>query len=333
MKVVYLIGNGFDLNLGLKTSYSDFYTYYLNNNISNDVQISQLKLHLKHDKNNEGKYKYWSDLETAMGEYTKEFSRRDDMEKVYNDLNDNLRDYIISIEQSGIQDDIDQNKLKTDLAHPERYLREIFKEEFRSFVRKWESHTYETYIISFNYTNTIEVILNMKGTIDIGYTIYNRINQLYPIIHIHGLSNAPLIGVNDVSQIGNDLFRDDVDAQEFLLKPKINEAVGHLNDKKSLNHISQANLIYLFGVSLGETDKLWWEAVGERLKHDCRIIYFVYNPDERPRPNELTRIRKKYKEFLLSKTQLTPEERKMAFDKIFIVLNSDMFNLKRNKNN
>ena len=30
MKVVYLIGNGFDLNLGLKTSYSDFYTYYLN---------------------------------------------------------------------------------------------------------------------------------------------------------------------------------------------------------------------------------------------------------------------------------------------------------------
>ena len=28
MKVVYLIGNGFDLNLGLKTSYSDFYTYY-----------------------------------------------------------------------------------------------------------------------------------------------------------------------------------------------------------------------------------------------------------------------------------------------------------------
>ena len=328
MKVVYLIGNGFDLNLGLKTSYNDFYTYYLNIE-SNDIQIAQLKEHLKHDKDNEGRYQYWSDLEIAMGEYTKNFDSLEVMEKVYNDLNDNLRDYIISIVQSGIQDDIDKNKLKTDLAHPERYLREIFKEEFRSYTKKWETHTYETYIISFNYTNTIEVILNMKGTMEIGQTIYNRSNHLYPIIHIHGLFNAPLIGLNDASQIRNDLFRNDVDVQEFLLKPKINEAVGHLNDRKSLNHISQANLIYLFGVSLGETDKLWWEAVGERLKYDCKIFYFVYNPNEHPRPNELTRIRKKYKDFLLSKTKLTSEEKQMAFDKIFIVHNSDMFNLKK----
>ena len=328
MKVVYLIGNGFDLNLGLKTGYSDFYKYYLNC-IDNDVQISQLKLHLKHDKNNEGKYQYWSDLEIAMGEYTKEFSHREDMEKVYNDLNDNLRDYIMSVEQGGIQGDIDKNKLKKDLAHPEEYLRDVFKVDFRSFVKKWETHSYETYIISFNYTNTIETILNMKEAMEIGQTRYNRSNHLYPIIHIHGLSNDPIIGLNDVSQIGNDLFRDDIETQEFLLKPKINEAVGHLNDRKSFELISQANLIYLFGVSLGETDKLWWEAVGERLKRDCRIIYFVYNPDEHPRSNELTRIRRKYKDFLLSKTKLTPEEKQAAFDRIFIVHNSDMFNLKK----
>lgn len=328
MKVVYLIGNGFDLNLGLKTGYSDFYTYYLNN-INDDFDIFRLKFHLKHDKNNEGKYQYWSDLEIAMGEYTKEFSHREDMEKVYNDLNDNLRDYIMSIEQGGIQGDIDKDKLKKDLAHPEEYLRDVFKVDFRSFVKKWETHAYETYIISFNYTNTIETILNMKGTMEIGQTRYNRSNHLYPIIHIHGLSNDPIIGLNDVSQIGNDLFRDDIETQEFLLKPKINEAVGHLNDRKSFELISQANLIYLFGVSLGETDKLWWEAVGERLKRDCRIIYFVYNPDEHPRSNELTRIRRKYKDFLLSKTKLTPEEKQAAFDRIFIVHNSDMFNLKK----
>lgn len=331
MKVVYLIGNGFDLNLGLKTSYSDFYTYYLNIE-SNNIQIAQLKEHLKHDKDNEGRYQYWSDLEIAMGEYTKEFSRREDMEKVYNDLNDNLRDYIMKVEQDNIQSDIDKkDKLKIDLAHPERYLREIFKEEFRSFVKKWETSTYETFIISFNYTNTIEAILNMNGSghIEIGQTIYNRSNLLYPVIHIHGLSNTPIIGLNDVSQIRNESFKKDEDAQEFLLKPKINKAIGHLIDRKSLEYISQASLIYLFGVSLGETDKLWWEAVGERLKRDCRIIYFVYNPNEHPRPNELTRIRRKYKEILLSKTKLTSEEKQVAFDRIFIVHNSDMFNLKK----
>lgn len=45
MKVIYLVGNGFYLNLGLKTSYCDFYNYYLN--VKNeDTQISQLKVHL-----------------------------------------------------------------------------------------------------------------------------------------------------------------------------------------------------------------------------------------------------------------------------------------------
>ena len=28
MKMMWLLGNGFDLNLGLKTSYRDFYTNY-----------------------------------------------------------------------------------------------------------------------------------------------------------------------------------------------------------------------------------------------------------------------------------------------------------------
>lgn len=30
MNIVFLIGNGFDLNLGLNTRYSDFYEYYKN---------------------------------------------------------------------------------------------------------------------------------------------------------------------------------------------------------------------------------------------------------------------------------------------------------------
>lgn len=28
MQILYIIGNGFDLNLGLKTSYKDFYDHY-----------------------------------------------------------------------------------------------------------------------------------------------------------------------------------------------------------------------------------------------------------------------------------------------------------------
>lgn len=42
MNITYLIGNGFDLNLGLKTRYRDFYDYYVKQP-SNDDLIKKFK--------------------------------------------------------------------------------------------------------------------------------------------------------------------------------------------------------------------------------------------------------------------------------------------------
>lgn len=323
MKIVYLIGNGFDLNLGLRTSYSDFYRYYLNT-ISDDYHINQLKKHLEHDEDNEkkGRFQYWSDLEIAMGEYTKNFGSLEVMEKVYNDLNDNLRNYIQHIEQIGITNFSNKAKLIYDFAHPEKYLRDSLKEDFTSHIQKHANESFHTHVISFNYTKTIETILNIKGNISIG-----RNNTLYPIIHIHGLSDDPIIGLNNKEQIKNEFLRENEDVQDFLLKPNINKALGHLKDKEAINLIKSASVICLFGVSLGETDKIWWETVGERIKGDCRVFYFVHNPEEFVRAKLITRIRKKYKNFLLSKTKLNEDEWSNVYDKIYVVLNSDMFKL------
>lgn len=51
MKVVFIIGNGFDINLGLQTRYEDFYKFYLGLDSSNDgIQVKKLKEHLKNDQ-------------------------------------------------------------------------------------------------------------------------------------------------------------------------------------------------------------------------------------------------------------------------------------------
>ncbi len=48
MKVVFIIGNGFDINLGLATQYENFYRFYLGLDSSNDsIQVKKLKEHLK----------------------------------------------------------------------------------------------------------------------------------------------------------------------------------------------------------------------------------------------------------------------------------------------
>jgi hypothetical protein len=39
MNITYLIGNGFDVNIGLKSSYADFYKSYVNNHLDNEADV------------------------------------------------------------------------------------------------------------------------------------------------------------------------------------------------------------------------------------------------------------------------------------------------------
>ena len=69
---MYLIGNGFDLNLGLRSSYKDFYDYYKSQENDSSV-IKGFKSNISNilDK--------WSDLELALGEYTKAITSIDEL--------------------------------------------------------------------------------------------------------------------------------------------------------------------------------------------------------------------------------------------------------------
>lgn len=330
MKIVFFIGNGFDICLGLKTKYEDFYNYYLNKDTpENKLQVKNLKEHLKKDHSEKDGYKYWSDLEIGLGNYTINFSNVEDLREACYDLNDNLKDYIEEVNKKDLPSTIKANKLIEDLSYPYKYLREQFKEDIRRFLKKWETSSYETHIISFNYTDTIERILKTKdGNFRLKDSYFQRSNTLYPIIHIHGtIDGYPLIGVNDKMQIKNEQLREIEEVQECLIKPKLNETLAHLIDRKAVSHIKNATVICIFGHSLGDSDNMWWELVGERLKSDCIVIYFVYNPKEDVRPQELNNIRRKYKNKLLSKTNLTKEEKDIAFEKIYIALNTDMFKI------
>ena len=318
MKVVFIIGNGFDINLGLATQYENFYRFYLGLDSSNDsIQVKKLKEHLKNDQDQESRYQYWSDLEIGMGNYTVNFSNVKELKEAYYDLNDRMQEYMKIIDKKDLPASINSQKLIRDLSYPDQYLRPLFKEEIYNFLKKWGTSVYETYIVSFNYTNVLEKILKIKenDNMQLSNSRFGNSNTLYPIIHIHGKVDAPLIGLNDKNQIKNELLRENEEVQECIIKPKLNEMLAHLVDVKVDNHIRTANLICIFGHSLGDTDKLWWNLMGERLKTDCRIIYFAYNPKELLRPSELNNIRRKYKNLLLSKTSFSESEKKMRLIK------------------
>jgi cobalamin biosynthesis Mg chelatase CobN len=93
MNIVYIIGNGFDLNLGMKTRYTDFYEYY--KLIKSDKSsIKQLKNEILNN------YQTWSDLELAIGNYTQKLNSTEEFDEVFEDILDKLSEYLEKEENS-----------------------------------------------------------------------------------------------------------------------------------------------------------------------------------------------------------------------------------------
>ena len=75
MNILFLIGNGFDLNIGLNTRFQNALSYYLKKS-NNNPRTQKFKKDI--DKN----FEKWSDFENQMGIYTKEFTPKKLIEKV-----------------------------------------------------------------------------------------------------------------------------------------------------------------------------------------------------------------------------------------------------------
>ena len=68
MNIIFFIDNGFDLNPGLKTTYSDFINEYKRNKSSSEV-VKKMFDHM--DSNSE----LWADAEIALVRFTGQFNR------------------------------------------------------------------------------------------------------------------------------------------------------------------------------------------------------------------------------------------------------------------
>lgn len=333
MNIVYLIGNGFDINIGLKTRYKDFYDYYLSlDPTSDNEQVKKLKTHLKEKLSTEDKY--WSDLEIALGNYTTNFSSLEELELSYNDLNDKFREFILGVD--GEKLDLlkfDIAKLKKSLAHPENCFCKAEKDVLRKFYKNWTNSDCDIKIISFNYTSTFEQLLNYQSSpVPLASWPLNTNCKVYlsQLIHIHGKSDIPLIGLNDKSQIANQELREVIEVQEYLLKPLLNQMQGHRIDFDALQSIKNADVICVFGLSLGRTDAMWWDAIAKTLiSKEARLLFYAYDDEVPPyRPQLINRMKRRWKDMFLSSTKLTEEEKKTIFDKIFVVNRPTVFDIR-----
>lgn len=330
MNVVYLIGNGFDLRLGLPTSYPEFWKHYEKQPPeyeSNNAQIAESIAKYKRiiSKKHEEEDNDWKDLEMALGKLSVEF--KDDvagLRSFYFDLLMSLDKYLLTYDKiEPTPEEVD--KFYDDITHPFQYLTENEQEEL--WIRI--SPSWDINIITFNYTSTLECLCDNALRLD--ETFYPRgldASIFRGLKHIHGVLGRKeiLLGVDNVDQIANISFRENESITDLMVKPQGNGVLGTSVYGDCRRLISEAHLICIFGLSLGPTDQVWWTAIKERFlaDPDVSILYFCYGSSFTPGWGPDGEPKRRARQHLVDALGLGGSQKDYT-DRIFVAVNSDMF--------
>ena len=187
-------------------------------------------------------------------------------------------------------------------------------------------------VITLNYTNTLEKILNLSsGATTKGFDSSNTLRNL---IHVHGiLGQSIIIGVDNETQIKNEEFKKNDDIKDLMIKEQSNLVMKETMHIQCETLINNANVIILFGVSLGDTDARWWKIIGNNLvnRTNIAIIQHLYEPNaiRRTQLQKRGRLEREQQKCFMQKMRI--EEKNWSEDltgRLFFTVNEPTFILK-----
>ena len=288
MNITFLVGNGFDRALGLKTSYSHFYEEYCKFKSGTEI-VDKFRKTIDDDiKKEDGQEeKLWSDVELGLAKVTADYSL-DDFVACCEDIHNQLVEYLemqdakFSTENKQFKDIIQLISSNIvnfyqDLTPTERQLFDRIREDNKL------SNTIVN-IITLNYTSTCDKIHEALSQNNL--TIWNsdrgtRVMKMGRLVHAHGyIDNFPIMGVCNPNLIENKAFLDNPAFRTLMIKKESINAVGETWREDTNSIISNSNIICIFGTSLGKSDSDYWEYIANWLKEaDCRqLIIFKFDP-------------------------------------------------------
>lgn len=329
MNITFLIGNGFDINLGLPTKYSDFIEYHNAEGHSDMVSKS-----IRDDT------KRWSDVESELGQFTKGITvdeaesfldAKDNIERsLIEYLNIITKHFNIAISSDGV--DEFRNKLvgfRNEFNTEDREQLEAYIRETRNSIK------YS--IISFNYTTYMDAIV--KKAQELGPFSSHRVDggiihdSLDTVFHVHGLLGPDMIfGVNDRTQLA---CSDDVADRisEYIIKSDLNNTVGERKVEKAQKIIDDSGCICIFGMSFGKTDLMWWKYIFEWLKKSSKhrlVLYKRYKTPLIAGASALARRRNLARKEFLSLVGAKDEDNRVA-NQIIVIPNTNVFTYEKIK--
>ncbi len=289
MKVTYLIGNGFDVNLGLPTKYSDYYQEYLEGIKNLDDSNPDNKMIKEFwDKIKDQIFDKWQDFEMACAEYLDGDERN--VKAVLLDFTNKFSKYLLDLSSSYECSDEVADAFVDFVKNGYRSLTQRDLKQVSQYQVGLPIN-FDIRFINFNYTDSIEKVLNnYKNRHD--SLIIDKINNANlqcfsklnnSILHLHGSLKAHdlvIIGVDSTEQLKSSTLKDNPNLEKYCVKSSINQISGFgEREEQYISLVNSSDIIYTYGISFGETDKYRWTILKKWLSENDKhkLVVYEYN--------------------------------------------------------
>lgn len=339
MRITVLVGNGFDISLGIKSSYGDFYRWYCAQR-SDVKHIREFRRNIQSRQNGYffSMENIWSDFELGLGRYTLNFNSRSASQftDCLADAQKNIADYLRMQQNKFSVNIFTEQSLSAFREHLVDFISDLPEAAQRSVLGSINKHASEDIsiqFITFNYTDSLEKVLaavpqNQFTVNKPGLNTHScRINR--SVHHIHGkIGDLLVLGVDEPYQISNEALRQDLQFKNLMVKADnitANKQSWHTEAKR---RIADSKVVCVYGMSLGASDATWWRQLALWLlaRSDRHLVLFWYNAQNvRANAHQLLTVESVKAKFLEHSYDLSERQKNEIINRIHVVINTEKF--------
>ncbi|MCH5348160.1 MAG: hypothetical protein J1E40_02460 [Oscillospiraceae bacterium] len=337
MNITFLIGNGFDVNLGLKTKYTDFYNTYIKSNEKRDDDDPVKKFCYLIENN----YETWSDFEMAFA--SNAFGTKEDVRDILYDFSSKFVKHLKAQEELCNYSNEDMlDEFRWFLTNGYTYLEGRDKQILEKRYSDRKENTVINFV-NFNYTNTLDQIIQKyisdtgsNNLVQYKYSGPTFYEILGSVLHIHGsLGGQIILGIDSSEQLADENLKNNDLIDRYCVKYNINVDIGNQQiENDFINLINNSDIIYAYGISFGASDESRWRFIYRWLKTSPNHKLIVYKHSTDIKKYDRSYLRKLldciegYKNEYLSLLGFNETEYEKYYNQIFVIDSADVLDFK-----
>lgn len=292
--VAVMVGNGFDLKAGLDTSARSFVESFVERYGSGrrdpwDTPAARLCQRIREDG-----IGTWCDFERRIGEYSPsaievgDDARASEYVAAKAALDGHLGEYV-KAQDERVDDAFVSANAKRCANSLANWLASLTGRDVDAFLQGLSLPVEFYYdVLCFNYTSALESLLSpylgrlLEPSVAASSgSVKHRLNSFS---YVHGtVAGAPVCGVDNPGQIRDVALRGLPEVVDTTVKPSIQAMMGSNQDRDAVARLANADVVLVFGMSLGVTDQRWWRIVCDSLKKSSsrRVVVCVRGLEEK----------------------------------------------------